>query len=140
MPLLVTILFSGYFITLSNTAGNSIAFAKHILIAATGETNVTNRPMLVRFVAISVLTVVCFLHMTASDLARFLNKAFAYFKILLLLVVALRGFAESNEEAQLDWSGESNFKSSMTALVLVFYAFEGWENATYVSACKTQVI
>ncbi|KAL1633684.1 hypothetical protein SLS56_002832 [Neofusicoccum ribis] len=33
----------------------------------------------------------------------------------------------------LDWQGDSNFSGSMAALVLVFYTFEGWENATYVA-------
>ncbi|KAF9636685.1 hypothetical protein BFW01_g7581 [Lasiodiplodia theobromae] len=133
IPLLATVLFSGYFIALANTVGNSIAFAKHILVVATGASDFNDKAELVRYIAISILTVVCFLHMISNNLVLFLNKAFAYFKVILLFVVAFRGFYMRNPEALSDWSGASDFKSSMAALVPIFYAFEGWENAKYVT-------
>ena len=146
--MLATILYAGLFIAFANSAGNAFAFAKFVLIAAThlGDGPVANasnaeaqlNPALVRFIAISILTVVCFLHYTWSRLGLFLNKALALYKIVLCLVVFGAGVAAWNKPDS-GVKPPENFGqihsggfNSLSALVIIFYSYEGWENATYV--------
>lgn len=92
---------------------------------------------LVRFIAISVLSVVCLLHYFSNRFGLFLNKLFAIFKTVLLLTVFIAGVKASSKEG----SGLSDFGKThgdrgatdgLSALVLIFYAYQGWENANYV--------
>ncbi|KAI9685318.1 MAG: hypothetical protein M1822_004691 [Bathelium mastoideum] len=147
--MLVTILYAGVFIAMANTAGNAFAFAKFTLIAAQrigNEPTATEAdmdaklsPALVRFVAISIVTAICFLHFTWSRLGLFLNKAFALYKIALCLAIFIAGVAAWNKPNS-GVSGPENFGevhgggiNGLAALITIFYAYEGWENATYVS-------
>ena len=141
--LLATILYAGPFILLANTAGNAFAFAKLILVAAQhiepGSTAELN-PMLVRTLAISIVTAICFLHYTWSRLGLFLNKAFALYKVILCLVVFGVGVRAWNKPGSGMTDGEHfgethpGDTNGLAALIAIFYAYEGWENATYVCA------
>ncbi|KAJ4330121.1 hypothetical protein N0V87_010285 [Didymella glomerata] len=135
--LLATILFSGYFLMLANSYGNSIQFAKHVLIAALPDlkdgTELDTR--LVRYIAISVITLVCLIHWHSPNAGLFLNKLVAWYKIALLLAVFVAGMVWSGRNDS-QW-GSSNDGSStidgMTGMVLIFYSYQGWENANYVA-------
>ncbi|KAL6252611.1 hypothetical protein RBB50_000330 [Rhinocladiella similis] len=138
--LLSTILFSAFFLCLGNSYGNSVTFSKQTLLAsdssATKMAELDTR--LVRFIAISVLSVVCLLHYFSNRFGLFLNKLFAIFKTVLLLTVFIAGVKASSKEG----SGLSDFGKThgdrgatdgLSALVLIFYAYQGWENANYVA-------
>lgn len=130
--LLATILFSGFFLLLANSYGNSIQFAKHILVAAIPDledsTQLDSR--LVRFIAISALTFVCLIHWHSSRAGLFLNKLVALFKILLLAVVVIAGMAKSSGSKS-KWSDSGDVSSAsdgMAGMVLIFYSYQGTHN------------
>ncbi|KAF2624273.1 amino acid transporter [Macroventuria anomochaeta] len=135
--LLATILFSGFFLMLANSYGNSIQFAKHVLVAAFPglEDSTKLDPRLVRYIAISVITFVCLIHWHSSRAGLFLNKLVAWYKIVLLVVIFISGMTKSSGN-QSKWSDSGNGVSTtdgMTGMVLIFYSYQGWENANYVA-------
>ena len=92
---------------------------------------------LVRFIAVAVLSVVCLLHYFSNRFGLFMNKLFAMFKTVLLLTVFIAGMKASTK----DGSGLADFGKTqgsrgaadgLSAMVLIFYAYQGWENANYV--------
>jgi hypothetical protein len=137
--LFFTIVFSGFFLLLGNSYGNSISFAKNILLSAdltkaqTSELNAR----LVRFVAIAVVSLVCLLHYFSSRAGLFLNKALFWYKSLLLLVVLSAGIHHARKHGN-EWNnynGQKQRGSSMdclAAMISIFYTYQGWENANYV--------
>jgi amino acid transporter len=138
--LLATILFSGFFLMLGNSYGNSIAFAKHVLLAAnpsiTNTTELDSR--VVRLIAVFVLSVVCLMHYFSGRFGRFLNKVLAIFKIGLLFTVFVAGVkaSYSKESGTQDFKvvhGERHSLDGLAAMVLILYAYQGWENANYAS-------
>lgn len=142
--LLATVLFSGFYLVLGSNAGNALAFAKHILIAASPSIQTTQEldKRLVSFIAISVLTLVCLLHYFSAKLGLFLNKWFAIYKILLLVACFVAGVIARNKSFPGVPSGVTDFLTTQpgyttadnfAALVYVLYSYQGWENANYVS-------
>ena len=127
--LLATILFSGYFLMLANSYGNSIQFAKHVLIAASPnlEDSTELDPRLLRYIAISAITLVCLIHWHSSRAGLFLNKLVAWYKVILLLVVFIFGMIWSgNNESQWESSGDGSATSDgMWGMVLIFYSYQG---------------
>jgi len=132
-------LFSAFFLVLANSAGNSIAFAKQILLIALPQAGKTSDldARLVRFIAIVILTVICLLHYFSGKLGRFMNKLLALFKGCLLFSVFVAGVKAAHKEG----SGLKDFTqkhdsgsgiNSLAALVLILYSYQGWENANYV--------
>jgi amino acid transporter len=124
---------------LGNSYGNSVTFAKHTMLAsdpnAAKTTELDSR--LVRFIAIAVLSAVCLLHYFSNRFGLFLNKLFALFKTVLLFTVFVAGAKAAGKEG----SGLSDFNQThgirnpadgLAAMVLIFYAYQGWENANYV--------
>ncbi|KAF2129907.1 hypothetical protein P153DRAFT_315302 [Dothidotthia symphoricarpi CBS 119687] len=135
--LLATILFSGFFLTLANSYGNSIQFAKHVIIAAVPRLDNTRDldDRLVRYLAVSVVTLVCLIHWHSSRAGLFLNKLVAWYKIILLLIVFIAGMVYSGKEGNSHWndSADRGTTDGMTGMVLIFYSYQGWENANYVA-------
>lgn len=132
-------LFSGYFIFLGNSYGNSIQFAKHVLISANQDVSFSTEldTRLVRYIAISVITLVCFIHGYSSKAGLFLNKLLAWYKVILLIVVFAAGMRYSDKHGS-QWKDDtipSNGSSmdGLAAMVLIFYTYQGWENANYVA-------
>src|SRR5271155_3892822 len=84
--LLSVVLYSAFFICFGNTAGNSVAFAKHIIAASSPQIHQTVEfdRRLVAFIAVAVLTIICLLHYFSSGAGLFLNKILAYYKTALL--------------------------------------------------------
>ena len=142
--MLAATLFSGFFILLANSAGNSISFAKQVLLAANPEvvraSDLDQR--LLSFIAIVVLTFVCLVHYLLPELSLFLNRWLAAFKMGVLFAcfiagVIVRKKASSN---QLPNGGDLdtvqpgyNPSDGIAALVYVLYSYQGWENANLVS-------
>lgn len=137
--LLATIIFSGFFLVLGNSYGNSVTFAKHVMLAVEPDYATTTEldTRQVRFIAIVVLSAVCLLHYFSNKFGLFLNKLFALFKVILLITVFVAGIKAANK----DGSGRNDFREThgerksvdgLAAMVLIFYAYQGWENANYV--------
>jgi hypothetical protein len=127
--LLATILFSGFFLTLANSYGNAIQFAKHILLAALPEVNASAEldDRLVRFIAVTVITVACGIHWFAAHAGLFLNKFIACYKVVLLLVVFIAGIVYSGKHGS-KWDENISRRSSsdgMAAMVFIFYSYQG---------------
>lgn len=127
--LLTTILFSGFFLLLANSYGNSIQFAKHILLAALPNVDATTEldSRLIRYIAISVITVSCAIHWFFPRAGLFLNKFVACYKAILLIVVIGMGLDYSrNHESYWNESISRGSKSDgMAAMVFIFYSYQG---------------
>ena len=137
--LLATILFSGFFLVLGNSYGNSITFAKQTVLASNPNTTKTTEldSRLVRFIAIVVLSLVCLLHYFSNRFGLFMNKLFAIFKTILLFTVFVAGVNAARKEGSglADFNethGPRNSADGLAAMVLIFYSYQGWENANYV--------
>jgi amino acid transporter len=136
--LLATVLFSGFFICFGTSASNSIAFARYVMLAAEpgvqNESNLDAR--LVGFIAITINLVCCLLLYFSSRLALALNRITATYKIVLLLVVFIMGLVASREQDSGTHDFENTYSSGSTktlsALVYILFAYQGWENANYV--------
>ncbi|KAK7897883.1 hypothetical protein LTR67_004515 [Exophiala xenobiotica] len=136
--LLSTILFAAFFLCLGNSYGNAVTFAKQTILASDPSANRMSDldTRLVRFIAVAVLSVVCLLHYFSNRFGLFMNKLFAMFKTVLLLTVFIAGMKASTK----DGSGLADFGKNqgsrgaadgLSAMVLIFYAYQGWENANY---------
>jgi hypothetical protein len=127
--LLATILFSGFFLTLGNSYGNSIQFAKHVLVAAIPGLEDTTEldSRLVRYIAVSVITFVCLIHWHSSRAGLFLNKLVAWYKIGLLVAVFIAGMAKSggNKSKWGDSGKGGSTTDGMAGMVLIFYSYQG---------------
>ena len=135
-----TILFSGFFLCLGNTAGNSIAFAKHVLAASSPDIHKATEfdHRLISLIAVGILSIVCLLHYFSSAFGLFLNRLLAYYKIGLLFTVFVAGTIARNDpnSGLHDWSQvEKNHSSSdtLSAMIYILYSYQGWENANYVA-------
>jgi amino acid transporter len=130
-----TMAFATFFITIANTSGNAIAFARFVMIAALpNETKLEAlNSKVVKLVAINIVSVVCLLHYFSHNLGRFLNKLLAIYKFCLLIAVMIAGFCASRvKNGEFDRNVAQNTKNQLGGLVLVLYSFTGWENANYV--------
>jgi amino acid transporter len=130
-----TMAFATFFITIANTTGNAIAFARFVMIAVLPtETRLEALDSkVVKLVAINIVSVVCLLHYFSHNLGRFLNKLLAIYKFCLLLAVMIAGFCATRaKNGGFDKDIPQNPKNQLGGIVLVLYSFTGWENANYV--------
>jgi amino acid transporter len=127
--------FATFFVTIANTTGNAIAFARFVMIAVLPtETRLEALDSkVVKLVAINIVSVVCLLHYFSHNLGRFLNKLLAIYKFCLLLAVMIAGFCATRaKNGGFDKDIPQNPKNQLGGIVLVLYSFTGWENANYV--------
>jgi amino acid transporter len=136
--LLATVLFSTFFITTLNTNGNSIQFALNVLLTANPEatdpTQLDKR--LVTYVAITILTVVCFIHYFSRNSGLLLNLMFAVYKVILVTIFIICGCIASSKPSngKSDWGDQPiESKDVLAAMIFITYSYQGWENANYVS-------
>ncbi|KUL89231.1 hypothetical protein ZTR_03751 [Talaromyces verruculosus] len=137
--LLATILFSGFFICFGTSTSNSIAFARYVILAA--EPNVQNigdlDGRLVGYIAITINVVTCLFLYFSNGLALVLNRLNVLYKIGLLLAVFIGGAVASREPDSGIRDFETKYSSDSTqtlsALVYILFAYQGWENANYVA-------
>ena len=142
--MLTATLFSGFFVLLANSAGNSIYFAKQVLLAANSEIETTSDldKRLVNFIAITVLSFVCMLHYLSAELSLFLNRWLAAFKVGVLFACFVAGViarmktgpGESGSVGITAVQPGYNPSEGIAALVYVLYSYQGWENANLVSS------
>lgn len=126
-----------YFVTLYTTCSNSLQFAKQVLIAAdVGDPSPDRR--LICFIAFTVTSAVCLLLYFDSQTSRYVNSGTALAKVILLLVVLGAGcqYLRTHSIDPKPWSEASrtvNEPDRFQGLLLVFFSYHGWENATFVS-------
>ncbi|KAH8744408.1 amino acid/polyamine transporter I, partial [Hyaloscypha finlandica] len=135
--LLATVLFSAFFIFVPNTDGNSLQFAKHILLASNPTVTETTEldKRLISYVAISILTVVSFIHYFSRNSGLLLNLLFAIYKVVLVIVLIICGCVASKkpENGWSDWGQHPiGSKNVLAAMIYIIYSYQGWENANYV--------
>lgn len=139
---LSTCLFGVGFIAFGNMAGNAINFASKALLAA-GVENPNNAA--VRWIAIAVATLTCFIHAFSRRGGILLNNFFAIIKIsilflivILAIVVAAGGFEtksviEENTNAKAAFDSEySDANGYAHAFLAVIFSFWGFEQPNYI--------
>lgn len=151
--LLAYIIYSLAFIALFNSATNSQQFGRMILLClhadkVDNDDDVKNDQHLMRYIAVSVLSIICLAQFFSPGFGRRLNKFLAVVKIAFLIGLVAVGLAalsrdfdsKSSGGASLDrgedWSQRREVRSKVSfakALLVVLFSFEGWENATFVS-------
>ncbi|EMG47500.1 MUP1 High-affinity methionine permease [Candida maltosa Xu316] len=129
-------------VLLGFSSGNSSAFGKYILYAATGKDTVDDN--LVKLIGVGCISFCCFLHYKfpkgGSNLFNFLGifKIMILVLIIIIGVVAALGFLniEPTNNFENIWSFQDGTKPSIystsVALLEVIYSFKGWENVNYV--------
>jgi len=135
--LLATVLFSAFFIFVPNTDGNSLQFAKHILLASNPTVTETTEldKRLISYIAISILTVACFIHYFSRNSGLLLNLVFAAYKVVLVIVLIICGLIASKkpDNGRSDWGQQPvASKDVLAAMIYIIYSYQGWENANYV--------
>jgi amino acid transporter len=146
--LLAYITYSILFVANFNSGTNSMQTGRMILLciaAAEPGTPDVNRDA-VRLIGVVVLTAICLLQFFSPAIGRALNKGFAVVKILFLFALFFVGVAANAHSMTTpdgvvvdrapDWTTWHETGSKLyfaKALLAVLFAFEGWENATFVS-------
>lgn len=118
-----------------NTATNSMQFARHVMIAATSDP-INQDPRVLRFIAVVITTAICLLLYFSTATGRKLNRYTAYAKITMLFIVLVAGGVKAKNAPATDL-GHMPFAPFVGsgpggALLQVLFAFQGWENATFV--------
>ncbi|KAF3284100.1 hypothetical protein TWF970_011321 [Orbilia oligospora] len=140
--LLFVTIFAGQFILFWNTATNCSQAARQIIACADKSLDTNNvydgqDTRLIAFIAIVISSFVCLLHYFSTAAGRVTNVAFAVFKVVMLLILLGRGawFSETFKQGG-DWKAQPNpieWKSFTYATFIVLFAFQGWENASFVA-------
>ena len=115
-------------------------FGRQVVVAANpGPDSAQLDGRLVRFLAVVVTTVVCWLNIWSSSTSLWLNSFTASVKILLLIAVISAGgnyIAKHHDLTQTasDWNKTADEGKSdwSRAILLVLYSYFGWDNATQV--------
>lgn len=120
---------------LANSSTNSMQFANQVLISASSHP--ADHQRILRFIAFAILTMVCLLHYFSAAFGRRLNTLLALSKLIMLLVVIIAGGgkarkADFNDISKAHTTPASS--SAATAFLYILFSFQGWENATFVSA------
>ncbi|PNP84161.1 hypothetical protein FNYG_02849 [Fusarium nygamai] len=161
--LLAYIIYSVMFIVFFNSATNSLQFGRMILMCinahkADNSTTVDGDETsakevdadvnhdLMRFIGVTILSLICLAQFFSPSWGRKLNKFLAVVKIVFLIgviIVALAALSndikDENKHAVprakdwLTWHGSPSKAQFAKALLAVLFSFEGWENATFVS-------
>lgn len=113
-----------------------MVFANQVYISATDGNNPDQRVL--RLIAVVILTVVCLLHYFSARTGRDLNVVLAASKVVMLCVLFVAGAIKANKEHvrdfnQVNLNASTSSSSAAAGFLLILYAFQGWENATFVS-------
>ncbi|MCJ1286908.1 hypothetical protein MMC26_006254 [Xylographa opegraphella] len=87
---LTTCVYGVLFIVLGNLSGNAIGFGSYIMEAAA----LPNHDAAIRGLAIAALTTACLLHAISRKGGIYLNNAFAFMKVAVLLLIIVAGLAK----------------------------------------------
>ncbi|KAH8673161.1 amino acid permease-domain-containing protein [Ilyonectria robusta] len=139
-------LYAFYFVFVYTTCTNAMQFANQTMLASNGKGTVgkdDNMDMrLVRFLAITATTAICLLLYLSESKSRWLNRATAAAKLLLLVVIVGFGGAYINKHgahtndwgySPVDGSPPTYHADWVVAFITVLFSFHGWENATLVT-------
>ncbi|KAF8418448.1 amino acid permease-domain-containing protein [Tirmania nivea] len=126
------------FVFLMNGTTNCLQFGAQVLRADLKEPD--NDPRLVRLFAVCILTLVCFALAYSNSLFRTTNKVFAGFKVVVMLVLFIGGVLKAADQKDITFgrvhqtSNEPSVPAlnHFLALSSVLFAYNGWENATFV--------
>lgn len=137
--LMAVVIFSFHRILLGSSASNSRLLAIDLLELANPSTpSAEIGDGLIKLVAVIVITMVCLLQYFARPLCFVFNSSFASFKVMLLLVMFISGFAVYHGK----YAGLQNFTEkhtgfdgveSMTAMIYVIFSYQGFINVNCVS-------
>jgi amino acid transporter len=146
--LLAYITYAVIFIAVFNSGTNSMQTGRMILLCVVADEpgNPDVHRDVVRLIGVIVLTSLCLLQFFSPKTGRGLNKVLATVKILFLVALFLVGVDATSrpmttpENAEvgrggdwLVWHDTGSRLNFAKALLAVLFAFEGWENATFVS-------
>ncbi|KNB12400.1 hypothetical protein FOXG_12005 [Fusarium oxysporum f. sp. lycopersici 4287] len=105
----------------------------------------TGNKNLMRFIGVTILSVICLAQFFSPSWGRKLNKFLAVVKICFLIgviIVALTALSNNIEDIEgndvpraqdwLTWHGSPSKVQFAKALLAVLFSFEGWENATFL--------
>jgi hypothetical protein len=149
LPGPVTYIFSAMFILLNGVQSNTLQMGKEIIIAnSPTDTNVSDQ--LEKFFAIMIITFVCQLLAYSRSIYIRIGNILALLKVISLVFISLCGVAalakarvKAVDEIQTPY-GTSDFSNAFAsasnspyqyglALLSVIRAFQGYENANFVS-------
>jgi amino acid transporter len=135
-PLLFACSFAWVFVSFSTSVGNALNFAKFLLLTR------NNNPgeWLEKFIACGIVFVISLLHYRTVNIGVYANNILAVGKVLFLLVLVLAGFIGVSRDGHNDellglprfaeTSGKITSVNVVVAILLVFYSYQGWENAS----------
>ncbi|CAG8656014.1 4227_t:CDS:2, partial [Acaulospora colombiana] len=93
----------------------------------------------IRAIAFAILTIVTLYHVFSSWLAKWINMALAFVKLITLLLISFIGLVKIKENPnRLSWNilfsgtpGWSNFGNYCHAMLQVLFSYAGWNNLNY---------
>ena len=140
---MTTCIYGVLFITIGNLSGNAIGFGSYVMEAA----NLPNSNTAVRGLAIAALTSTCLLHALWRKGGIWLNNAFAFMKVIILLLIIVAGLAAlggaslgsgsihtGNFDIHTSFSQPRRDVASYTnSLAYALYPYTGYRQPFYVS-------
>lgn len=134
--MLAYMLYAVQFVVLMSSSTNCLQFGGQVLVADLRDPQTHQR--LLRFFAITILTVVCLILYLNTYYFRKLNILFAYLKLVLIFVIVGRAAYVARTHGHTGFDVLPQIKpkpktvSHFLAFLNVLFAFNGWENATFV--------
>jgi amino acid transporter len=130
------VFYAAFFVPFGNSGIISLQFGKQLLSTCIEQNGAALDESVVRFIAVTIVSMACLLSYFSSRVGRSLNQLFAMVKILLLVsVIGLGVYTLETSQSPQKRATEDrkSYQNVPAALLLVLYSFQGWENATYVS-------
>ncbi len=131
------ITFAVLFVWVFNSATNNLQVGRQTLLVVEPRNQDPSR-LLIWFVAVVVLSAVCFLHYFSARAGRVANRLLCLAKLGTLLVLLIAGSIMAARGAKigcpLSVRNASDVSTYAHALALVLFSYQGWENAAFVSA------
>ncbi|MCJ1391150.1 hypothetical protein MMC18_004012 [Xylographa bjoerkii] len=139
---LTTCIYGVLFIILGNLSGNAIGFGSYVMEAA----GLPDNDAAVRGLAIAALTTACLLHAISRKGGIYLNNAFAFMKVTILLLIIVAGLAKlggaslgsgpvrtDNFDVHTSFSQpRKDVPSYATSLLFAIYPYTGFMQPFYV--------
>ncbi|CAM1500522.1 Fc.00g096840.m01.CDS01 [Cosmosporella sp. VM-42] len=122
---------------------NAMQFGRMILLCIAADNDNASPDVnndLMRFIGVTILSIICLIQYFSPEFGRSLNKFLAVVKVGFLVGLFFVGVAASSNSQDFDWAADwtvSHHKKSKVSfakgLLAVLFSFEGWENATFVT-------
>ncbi|KAF8537918.1 amino acid permease-domain-containing protein [Trichophaea hybrida] len=135
------ILYTYFFVVLLGTATNSMQLAFQVMSLRYPSLRADKLmpgildEKLLRGLAVGILSIFCLFHYFSDRFGRILNKYLAVFKILMLIGLAAGGLNKIRTSPANDFNSsvKAPASSHASAILLILFSFQGWENATFVA-------